>query len=173
MLSALMTFTPKIFENVFNTDASKASLISGGVLILGGISGTICGGALIRRLRLRARGIIKLYVIHKWRIIQHAGVWCSSRYPCRSSPSSSSAVIAVNLPASPCRIWSIRVTDRRSRRRRSRRRAIATATVGRRCTSRCAMRPRSPCSTRHATLAAPRTWHNAHVCNQRRMPPPE
>lgn len=64
LVSGLATFMPKIIESQFSIPASSAALLVGLVTVPGAGGGTFIGGYLVKRLKLKCSGIIKMCIIY-------------------------------------------------------------------------------------------------------------
>ncbi|XP_030842729.1 solute carrier organic anion transporter family member 4A1 [Strongylocentrotus purpuratus] len=57
------TFLPKLFENQFSVSASLATILTGIIVVIGGILGTLNGGLIMRRLKLKVKGMLRLIIV--------------------------------------------------------------------------------------------------------------
>jgi len=63
VLSGMSTFMPKFIQNQLALPASQAGLFTGAAALIGGATGTVLGGYLVKRLQLRCDGIVKLICV--------------------------------------------------------------------------------------------------------------
>eukprot|EP00058_Branchiostoma_floridae_P012427 XP_002597915.1 hypothetical protein BRAFLDRAFT_128444 [Branchiostoma floridae] len=63
LVAAFSTFGPKYVENQYNLSSGRASILSGAVIVPGAALGSLIGGALMKKLKLTCRGMLKLCVV--------------------------------------------------------------------------------------------------------------
>lgn len=63
LLSGFATFAPKFIESQFSLSASESAVYVGYVVVPAGGGGTFLGGVLVRMLKLKVRGIIRMCLI--------------------------------------------------------------------------------------------------------------
>ncbi|XP_043190630.1 solute carrier organic anion transporter family member 4A1-like isoform X1 [Amphibalanus amphitrite] len=63
VMAGMSTFMPKFIQNQFGLPASQSGLYTGAAALVGGASGTVVGGYLVKRLQLRLTGILKFIAI--------------------------------------------------------------------------------------------------------------
>ncbi|XP_078576841.1 uncharacterized protein LOC144862330 [Branchiostoma floridae x Branchiostoma japonicum] len=63
LVAAFSTFGPKYVENQYNLSSGRASILSGAAIVPGAALGSLIGGALMKKLKLTCRGMLKLCVV--------------------------------------------------------------------------------------------------------------